>query len=301
MEQRGGPWEKPDRTTLPTADQYLIQSVAVVLASIGQLLSPDAWHLKGSAAILGWIGPSARLPNDVDMALSASAGQLLLSASELPPGPQGESIGLLRSQPVVFSSPDRATVHRALIRVRSGEHIAKVLLNILLVPDSEADGDTRTAPLDFPGRFTPVTVPAATLSRCLAQKLLRYTRLRGDGKINTRWTDLTDFLLAAASPTAPALFLEEVRRDVAIEFAAMRRTWPEHLPQPPKEWLDFWDTVTFRDGLEFGRLPEAAGRLALFWGPVLETPVAPYGPPTTPAAPVESQVWSSTAWQWAAV
>lgn len=199
----------------------------------------------------------------------------------------------------MFSSPGRATVHRALVRVRAGEAIGKVLLNILLVPDGEAAGDNRTAPLDFPGRNAPVTVPAATLSRCLAQKLLRYTRRRDGGKINTRWTDLTDFLLAAESPLAPALLLDEVRRDVAIEFAAMGRTWPDHLPQPPWEWLDFWDTATFRDGLEFGRLPEAADRLAEFWNPVLETRVAPYGPSTAPAPPTAPQVWSPSTWQWA--
>ncbi|MGW2332128.1 nucleotidyl transferase AbiEii/AbiGii toxin family protein [Streptomyces sp. NPDC001700] len=286
---------------LPTADRYLVQSVAVVLSSIDRLLPPEGWHLKGSTAILGWIGPSARLPNDVDLALSASAGRLLLSASELPPGPQRESIQLVRSEPVVFSSPDRATVHRALIRVRAGQDIGTALLNILLVPDAQAAADSRTARLEFPGLPSLVTVPAATLSRCLAQKLLRYTRQRGGGKINTRWTDLTDFLLAAASPMAPALFLEEVRRDVAIEFAAMGRQWPTHLPPPPKEWLDFWDTTSFRDGLEFGRLPEAVDRLARFWNPVLETPVAPYGPPTAPARVVEPQVWSCGAWQWAAL
>ncbi|MFF8374381.1 nucleotidyl transferase AbiEii/AbiGii toxin family protein [Streptomyces lydicus] len=299
MEQRRGPWQQADWTKLPTVDQHLVQSIAMVLSSIDRLLPPHAWHLKGSTALLGWMGPSARLPNDVDMALSASAGRLLLSATELPCGPQGESLRMLRSEPVVFSSPGRATVHRALVCVEAGEVIGKVLLNILLVPDGEAAGDNRTAPLDFPGRNAPVTVPAATLSRCLAQKLLRYTRRRDGGKINTRWTDLTDFLLAAASPLAPTLFLDEVRRDVAIEFAAMGRTWPDHLPQPPREWLDFWDTATFRDSLEFGRLPEAADRLAHFWNPVSETPVAPYAPPNAPAPQVKPQVWAPSAWRWA--
>ncbi|MFI9257893.1 nucleotidyl transferase AbiEii/AbiGii toxin family protein [Streptomyces sioyaensis] len=299
MEQRRGSWEQADWTALPTADQHLVQSIAVVLSSIDRLLPPHAWHLKGSTALMGWMGSSARLPNDVDLALSERAGRLLLSASELPPGPQGESLRLLRSEPVVFSSPGRATVHRALIRLRAGEAIGKVLLNILLVPDAEAARDNRTAPLDFPGRHAPITVPAATLSRCLAQKLLRYTRRRDGGKINTRWTDLTDFLLAAASPLAPALLVEELRRDVAIEFAAMGRTWPDHLPQPPREWLDFWDTATFRDGLEFGRLPEAVDRLAQFWNPVLGTRVAPYGPSPAPVPPMAPQVWSSSAWKWA--
>ncbi|MGP3944981.1 nucleotidyl transferase AbiEii/AbiGii toxin family protein [Streptomyces sp. 6N106] len=299
MDGRPARWDGAGKDALPTSDRQLIQSVAAVLSSIDQLLPPDVWHLKGSAAILGWIGPTARLPNDVDLAMSASAGELLLSTSELPPGPKGERLQLLRSEPVVFSSPDKATVYRALVKIQSGEDHEQVLLNVLLVPDSEVADDTRTALLDFPAWPSPVTVPTATLSRCLAQKLLRYTRQRGGGKINTRWTDLIDFLLAAESPSAPQLLLDAVRSDVALEFTAMGRQWPTHLPPPPTEWLDFWDTATFRHGLAFGSLPEAVDQLAHFWSPVLQTPVAPYGPVTAQAAEDVPQLWSCTRWQWA--
>ncbi|WP_435241545.1 nucleotidyl transferase AbiEii/AbiGii toxin family protein [Streptomyces cucumeris] len=286
---------------LPTISRQVIRSVAAVLSSVDRLLPREAWHLKGSAALLGYLGPSARLPNDIDLSLSTSAGQILLSAAELPAGFQGERLHLLDSEPVVFSSPGRATVFRALVGVQAGEEFGKALLNVLLVSDAEAARDTRVTPMEFSyDGFAAITVPTATFSRCLAQKLLRYTRKRGGGKINTRWTDLTDFLLAAASPEAPPLFLDELRRDVAVEFIAMGRDWPTELPSPPLEWLDFWDTATFRDGLEFGRLPEAAERLARFWEPVLETPVAPYGRSTTSEQMGPSLVWSSKSWKWTA-
>ncbi|ANW19396.1 hypothetical protein [Streptomyces clavuligerus] len=309
----------------PTRDRQSLRAIGAVLAGLNRLLPPHGWHLKGSAAILGRIGPGARMPEDVDLSLPESAGPLLLTATGLPPGPGGERITVLRTEPVVFGSPGRATVHRVLVEVdgppphgpreRLDDRVLhdrelygrelydRVLLNVLLTPDDSAAHDTRTAPLAFPyggngpGAAT-VTVPAATLSRCLAQKLLRYTRRRESGKVNTRWSDLLDFLLVARCHRAPRLSLDGLRRDVAAEFAPMRRAWPLRLPPPPREWLDFWDTAVFRTAPALGRLPEAADRLAAFWHPVLERPAPPFASPSAAPAAHGDALWSPRAWRW---
>ncbi|MFF5719816.1 nucleotidyl transferase AbiEii/AbiGii toxin family protein [Streptomyces buecherae] len=292
-----GTWTAADWADLPTVDRQQLRSTGSVLAVLGHALRGVNWHLKGSTALLGWLGPTARMPGDVDLAVPADIGHELLRGADLPPGPDGAHVRLLRTEPVVFSSPGRASVHRALVGVRDERADDRVLLNVLLVPEARAARDTRTAPLAFPSDAGSVTVPAATLSRCLAQKLLRYARRREAGKINTRWADLADFLIAATSLRAPKLALDELRRDVAVEFAAMGRDWPTTLPPPPREWLDFWDTATFRAGWPFGRLPEAVDRLAGFWGPVLEGPVEPYGWAGVTACGPE-RVWSPGAWEW---
>ncbi|MER0243778.1 hypothetical protein AAHZ94_17550 [Streptomyces sp. HSW2009] len=357
----GGAWRAADRVELGTGLRHELTAIAAVLAGIDRALPGAPWHLKGSSALLGWAGPTARPPADVDLALPAGPGAALLRAAELPPGPGGERLRLLRTEPVVFSRPGRVAVHRVLVRVMSGVGgvgevggmggvrpaggaggmggagavdgagappgiqvgalTDDVLLNIVLVPDDIAARDTRTAPLAFPAAPGPCVVPAATFGRCLAQKLLRYARLRDGGKINTRWSDVADFLIAAASPRAPLLELTGLRQDVAAECAALHRPWPAELPPPPAEWLDFWDTATFQYGWPFGRLSEAVARVERFWGPVLAVPVAPYGTegaaPYGPecaaradaagaadaaggdagGAPVR-QIWSPTAWEW---
>ncbi|MER6911342.1 nucleotidyl transferase AbiEii/AbiGii toxin family protein [Streptomyces sp. NPDC000594] len=282
---------------LTTRDRQSLRAVGAVLHSLVRLLPPGGWHLKGSAALLGWTGPAARLPEDVDLSLPVGAGPLLLGAAALPSGPGGERIRLLRTEPVVFGAPDRPPVHRALVQVTGRGLAERLLLNVLLVPDARAARDTRTAPLDFPydGGTGTVAVPAATFGRCLAQKLLRYTRRRENGKVNTRWSDLLDFLLAADCTTAPPLLLAELAREVAAEFAPMGRAWPGSLPPPPAEWLDFWDTAVFRTGLPYGTLPDAATRLAPFWTPVLAHPVPPYGP--LPGSTPDRR-WSPASWRW---
>ncbi|MEU3958265.1 nucleotidyl transferase AbiEii/AbiGii toxin family protein [Streptomyces buecherae] len=294
-----GTWTAADWAGLTTVDRQQLRCVGSLLAALDRALQGVNWHLKGSTALLGWLGPTARMPGDVDLAVPAGIGHELLRGADLPPGPDGAHVRLLRTEPVVFSSPGRAAVHRALVGVRHDRAEDLVLLNVLLVPEARAARDTRTAPVAFPAAAGSVTVPAATLSRCLAQKLLRYARRREAGKTNTRWADLADFLIAATSPRAPKLALDVLRRDVAVEFAAIGRDWPATLPPPPREWLDFWDTATFRADWPFGRLPEAVARLAGFWEPVLEVPVEPYGwAGVTASGP--GRVWSPDAWEWGA-
>ncbi|MFH8616634.1 nucleotidyl transferase AbiEii/AbiGii toxin family protein [Streptomyces sp. NPDC017979] len=286
-----GAWGGGQFAGLGALDRQRIDVVAAVLDGVGRVLPAQGWHLKGSAALLGWLGPAARLPNDVDLCLASGMAPRLLSPVALPRAQGGACVRLLRAEPIVFSSPDRATAHRVLAEVADrpgGVVVGRVLLNVLLVPDVRAAADARTAPLHFPSSAGAVTVPAGTLSRLVAQKLLRYTRLR-DGKVNTRWADLMDVLLVAASHRAPALHLGELRHDIAVEFTEMRRPWPARLPAPPAEWLDFWDNATFLHALPFGRLPDAVGQLERFLLPVLEGS----------EQPAPARAWSPGAWEWA--
>lgn len=282
----------------PLADRHHVLAFAITLHSLRTALASDNWYLKGSAALSAWIGPATRLPNDLDLVVPAkAAAQRLLVPSMLPPGPRGESLLVARHEPVVFSSGSSPAVYRALVEIRGPEMLPPVLLGLSLAQEEEVLALDQTTWLDFPGPAGAVTVPSITGNRFLTQKLVRYSRLRSGGRVNTHWRDLADMLLAVAHPAFPTLRLAALRQDLVTEMAERGRTPPDCLPTPPAEWLDFWDTATFVDRLAFGRLPEAAGRLARFWEPVLccRDPA-----PGREADPMDA-VWSPDEWRWNAL
>ncbi|MEU2558394.1 hypothetical protein ABZ626_03465 [Streptomyces longispororuber] len=266
----GADWRsRADWGSRPLADRHHLLAIAITLHGFRAALAPGSWYLKGSAALSAWLGPAARLPNDVDLVVPAGAARRLLAAGELPSGPRGESLRLTRHEPVTFSSSSAPTVYRALVEIRGPEVLPPVLLGLLLVREGGTRGGRGTTWLDFPGPAGAVTVPSVTGYRFLSQKLLRYTRRRGGGRVNTHWRDLGDMLVAAAHPAFPALRLRALCENLAAEMVDHGRTRPLRLPEPPVEWLDFWDTAVFVEGLPFGRLSEAAHRLSRFWEPVL--------------------------------
>lgn len=282
----------------PLADRHHVLAFAITLHSLRTALASDSWYLKGSAALSAWIGPAFRLPNDLDLVVPAkAAAQRLLVPSVLPPGPCGESLHVVRHEPVVFSSGSSPAVHRALVEIRGPQMLPPVLLGLNLAQEAEGLAREQITWLDFPGPAGAVTVPSITGNRFLAQKLVRYSRLRSGGRINTHWRDLADMLLAVAHPAFPPLRLAALQRDLVTEMAEHGRTPPGCLPTPPAEWLDFWDTATFVGRLPFGRLPEAAGKLARFWEPVLRCPEPAPGRETDPM----DAVWSPDAWRWNAL
>lgn len=282
----------------PLADRHHLTALAIVLHGFRQALAPGSWYLKGSAALAAWIGPAARLPNDLDLVVPAAAGRRLLASGSLPPGPRGESLRVTRHEPVVFSATGaKPPVYRALVAVDGPETLPPVLLGLVLVPESEAGTDERTTLLDFPGPTGAVTVPSVTGYRFLTQKLLRYAQRRSGGRVNTHWWDLSDMLLAAAHPAFPPLRLGGLRQDLATEVAGRGVAPPTRLPAPPAEWLDFWDTATFAHGLPFGRLPEAAARLSRFWEPVLRR-AEPGTEEGGNAMDSADAVWTPDTWAW---
>ncbi|MFD9862996.1 nucleotidyl transferase AbiEii/AbiGii toxin family protein [Streptomyces alboflavus] len=287
----GDGWYAPAR---PLAVRHHLEAAAITLHAFQRALAPAAWYLKGSAALAAWIGPAARLPNDLDLVVPDEAGRQFLGSGTLPPGPRGESLRVTRHEPVTFSSGTAPTVYRALVDIEGPQMLPPVLLGLQLVPESAPEGYERTTPLDFPGPVGAVTVPSVTGYRFLTQKLVRYTRRRSGGRVNTHWQDLTDMLLAAAHPSYPTLRLGALRRDLAIEMREHGRALPTCLPAPPVEWLDFWDAATFVRGLPFGRLPEAAERLTRFWEPVLRDPERAAAEGDDALDPV----WNPGTWDW---
>lgn len=278
----------------PLTDQQHVTAIAITLHSFREAIASGSWYLKGSAALTAWIGPASRIPNDVDLVLSADVGRRLLASSALPLGPRGESLRLVRHERVAFSSTEAPTVYRALVDIRGPERLPAVLLGLLLVPEPDAENDERVTLVDFPGPTGAVTVPSVTEYRFLVQKLMRYTRQRSSGRINSHWWDLSDMLLAVSHPAFSALRLERLCRNVITEMAEHNMTPPTVLPRPPAEWLDFWDTATFLQRLPFGRLLEAADRLECFWEPVLRH-VGKGG------AEAVDTLWAPDAWEWGGV
>lgn len=284
-------WHPDDADRPATPDQHTLRAMGALLDSVDAALPRDVWHLKGSAALLAWSGPGARLPEDVDLAVAEGAAGPLLTGGALPAATPGTAVRILRAERMVFSRGDRPPVHRALARVGAPGLSVDVLLNLALVPDDAAAADTRTGVLFFP-HGPEAGLPAAAFGRCLAQKLLRYTLRRSGGRVATRWTDLLDFLLCASSAQAPGLTLSSLRADVAAESEAVGRDWPS-LPVPPAEWLDFWDSAMFRHGLPYGRLTEAVTRAETLWAPVLA------GVPGVAGAAEPDRVWDPALWAWA--
>ncbi|MEV0846273.1 nucleotidyl transferase AbiEii/AbiGii toxin family protein [Streptomyces sp. NPDC049954] len=283
-------WHPHDERLLTTPEQHTLHSAGALLTAVREALAPGTWYLKGSAALLAWSGPGARLPEDVDLAVETEAAGPLLKAGELPARTPRTRVRILRAEPMAFHRADRPPVHRSLARVEAPGLSVEVLLNLALVPRGTTAADARTGPLFFPGGPSATGVPAATFGRCLAQKLLRYTLRRSGGRIGTRWTDLLDFVLCASSDRAPRLRLASLRTEVAAELEVVGRPWPE-LSEPPPEWLDFWDSAMFRHRLPYGRLPEAARSAEAFWEPVLAR--HPAGRGTEADA-----VWDPAAWTW---
>ncbi|MFH8491948.1 nucleotidyl transferase AbiEii/AbiGii toxin family protein [Streptomyces longisporoflavus] len=279
----------------PTAARHHIEAIAILLYSFRRALAPGSWYLKGSAALTAWIGPAARPPNDLDLVIPAWAGRRLLASGALPPGPGGEPLRITRHEPVIFSSPAKATVYRALVDIGGPQQLPPVLAGLVLQSESDPADSGRTTLLDFPGPAGAVTVPSVTGYRFLTQKLLRYVQQRSGGRVNTRWWDLSDMLQAVSHPAFPALRLDRLRQDLALEVAGRALAAPAGLPAPPAEWLDFWDAATFANGWPFGRLPEAADRLSHFWEPVLR----PSPQPThAGAAATAHAVWTPDAQGW---
>ncbi|MFI8927423.1 nucleotidyl transferase AbiEii/AbiGii toxin family protein [Streptomyces sp. NPDC053474] len=284
-------WYSPSQ---PVAVRHRLEAVAITLHSFQQALAPGTWYLKGSAALAAWIGPAARLPNDLDLVVPDEFGRQLLASGALPPGPRGESLRVTRHEPVTFSSGASPTVYRVLVDVNGPGMLPPVLLGLQLMPEADLRNDGRTTLLDFPGPVGAVTVPSVTGYRFLTQKLVRYTRRRSGGRVNTHWQDLADMLLAAAHPSYPPLRLGALHRDLTTEMRDFGRTLPALLPAPPVEWLDFWDAATFVQRLPFGRLPEAADRLDRFWEPVLRGP----GHATADGGGAMGAVWRPGTWDW---
>ncbi|MEV3978230.1 nucleotidyl transferase AbiEii/AbiGii toxin family protein [Nonomuraea sp. NPDC049758] len=280
-------WGEHEYEVLPLISRTSIRAYASAIEGLTNALPSGLWHVKGAAALLAHVGPTARLPRDLDVSIAAPAADALLRHTVSLMDDEGGSVDILGSEAMRFSDPRaKPQVYRVLLGVGRDPVVAFITVDVLTVPEEGALADTRVIPITFPTSTT--CAPAATLSRCLAQKLLRYTKRRSDNRVNTRWSDLWDFLVAASSPAAAQLDTSVLRDDVEIEFSHMGRTIPTTLPEPPVEWLDYWDAHSFQSRSSFGSLSTAAARLTHFWDPVLSYQGA-------------SLHWDSASWRWRGV
>jgi hypothetical protein len=278
-------WTENSFRRLPLVSQMTLRIFGSATASLASTLPEGQWHLKGTTAVIAYIGPTARLPRDLDLSIGASAAVRLLRSRDLPSVGR-ERIEVLRTEQIRFMDMhQKPPVHRMVLRVsRSHQILGDLITNVLVVPDAEAQSDQRLTLITFP--TVGIAVAAARLTRCLAQKLLRYEHRRSGGRVNTRWTDLYDFLVVASSPVTAGLRARELREDIDTEFAYMHRPTPTEIPAPPVEWLDYWDTEMLITGAPFGQLSEATRRLFEFWSPVL-----------TLSLPAGAR-WNPTNWTW---
>ena len=246
-------------------------AISILLEDLLSLFRPEDWHLKGSCAIWAWLGGQSRLPEDVDICLAQSA-LADLEGSYRATQDTERGVRLVRTQRVRFTpGREKPPVYRYLFQV-GGPTIDLVLANVLVEDDLSVRSDDRVGSIQIPACSMPL--PAVRITRCLAQKLLRYTLRRSGSRVNTKWVDLFDFCMIIECAQAPRISMSELREDVQKEFANVGRTTPVLLPPPPVEWLDYWDTNQFVEGTSFGDLSEAESRARSFWEPVFSNDVA---------------------------
>ncbi|MFI6905329.1 nucleotidyl transferase AbiEii/AbiGii toxin family protein [Nonomuraea sp. NPDC050394] len=277
-------WGGRDYAALPLISRLSLRSYASAIEGLAHVLPHGLWHVKGATALLAHVGPTARLPRDLDVSVAEPAAEALLRRTSPLEDDEGGLVDILGSETMRFSDARaKPQVYRVLLGVGRDPLITLITADVLVIPEVDALADKRATSIRFPTSRT--WVPAATLSRCLAQKLLRYTLRRSGNRLNTRWSDLWDFLVAVSSPAATELDASVLRDDIEIEFSHMGRTVPATLSEPPAEWLDHWDAHSFQSRLSFGSLNAAAARLALFWDPLLS-----YG-----GVPLR---WNPASWEW---
>ena len=245
-------------------------AISILLEDLLSRFRPEDWHLKGSCAIWGWLGGQSRLPQDVDICIAQSA-LAYLDGSYRDTQDTERAVRLVRTQRIRFTpGRDKPPVYRYLFKV-GAPSIDLVLANVLVEEDLSVRSDDRLGSIQIPACSMPL--PAVRITRCLAQKLLRYTLRRSGSRVNTKWIDLFDFCTVIACAQAPRIRMGELREDVHKEFDNVGRGTPALLPPAPVEWLDYWDTNQFVEGTSFGDLEEAESWVRRFWEPVFSNDV----------------------------
>ncbi len=253
--------------------------IATVMTEVRSLIGARAWRVRGSLAIdIHLRGALGRRPGDIDLDIETQSDERPLFV----PGDRKNGMQVVRCESVRFTrSMAGRRVDRVLVEVGGEERPERRLL--LGVTYRRLD-QPESHSLPLRPHLGP-TVPVLSLERCIAEKLLRYGTPRSSGRVNTKWVDMFDLLTVAAR--APGLrsasmkaALESQSRDWAVDV-------PLAVPQPPVEWLDYWDGAMFQYGLGFGRLNEAYCLLRDFVGPIFHS-----------ADATSDMSWDADAWTW---
>jgi hypothetical protein len=234
-----------------------IESGSIILSMLPMWVSVP-WRLFGSWAIFLYSHGSMRLPRDVDVELLSHGptvsgeSDLRIWHNELPVGEY--SLGQYRcaaARPhnIQFSEPHRnplsywqrmdlyaGTVWLSTETVnwveRRSRAIPAQVVNVRCLDVDWADcGDVRA-------------YPCAPLEECLALKWTRISRTRSGGRRHTRWEDLAD-LYDAVALSKVKVSLATLRQCISELGEERGITTPLVLPEPPLEWLDFWDNYNY--------------------------------------------------------
>jgi hypothetical protein len=216
---------------------YVSHQLLPVLAKMnGAVYGSWAMVLHGS--------PVHRIPHDLDLEIVVPGRSYETAVAML-----HEHVDLLRHEPVTFAQSETSMpiVGRALVAARRADGIiATVLVGFKLV--DRALYPRVGVQCAIPGKQ--FEIPALALETCIAQKVVRLSLPRASGKRHTRWQDAMDlydvfsdyqFVNARAHPLAEALRYEWIMRGNGETL---------QLLPAPAEWLDFWDSACFLDGIK---------------------------------------------------
>jgi hypothetical protein len=264
--------------------RLILQSIGVALDVLA-VACEDQWALKGSTALSLFASTEFRIPRDVDLTFDRPLGDFL-DALECLGGSSSRRVTVVRHQQIRFSHPEYADVYRVLLGVHCDEgEWDRLVLGVAVTHKQREGPEARqltAVPTEYCART--IQVPTLDLETLLAQKVLRYTRQRATGRINTHWQDLFD-LLVAAMGTKSAISLAKFRSALTVESRRFGRDIPRQIPAVPREWLDVWDASVFESGRAFGRLDNAVAMVEQFLAPVVATST-------------DHGYWDPQSWSW---
>src|SRR6266536_3034067 len=235
----------------PLTDQTRLESGLVILRVLSHWDSGRSWRLFGSWAIFLHSAGSTRLPQDIDVEVSADEEYWV---RDLPVwGQAGKHHQCAAGEPrrIKFSRADGPPVAywQDVKVIRNSTWLSTETINWVWLgpgrdPGSIVTVDSLEAAQQV-GWDSPVSVPCASLEECLALKWTRISRVRTGGRRQTRWQDLADpydVLVLGKAPVSGAL----LRRWIVALARERGIPSPFVLPSPPLEWLDAWDYHNFR-------------------------------------------------------
>jgi hypothetical protein len=234
-------------------------------------VAPSQWAVKGGFALDLRLADRARTTQDIDLAWSGHAAELIDTLIGASAHDVGDYFGFLIEK---TSDPtDRlGGTHRFRVNASlAGRPFETFLLDVGTLDGALAPTDSVNTPnlLDFAG-IVPVTVPLLPIAAHTAEKLHAFTRVYEGGRESTRPKDLVDLVLIAQSFELDARDLR-----LAIDHVFERQNThpaPTALPAPPASWRLPFERLAASVGVEEG-LSEAHATAGALLDPVLQSVV----------------------------
>lgn len=248
-------------------------------------ISPDAWIIKGGAALVFRAGFDARATRDLDLGRvgtveAATRDMEMLGSLDL----DDHFEYSLMDNPGALPIHDARVVRYGVNADLAGRRFERVSVDVGFDIDGEMRPDRIVVDsvLGF-ANLQPVVIPAITLEDHLAQKLHAYVQIFPDSRVNTRARDLVDIILIGGMGHFVA---GRIREAISRTFdTRAAQTVPTALPAPPTGWRRMYPPLAREVGLE----PDLAighARAASFVDPVLQGAVD------------DRAIWDSSVWAW---